>query len=584
VARHDTFLIGDFPVAYWPKYTYDTRTKPGVFRGVGWGGSDRLGTVVTTTWAPLNLGLFSGLQRWSDLIVKADYYTMRGPAVGSEFTYERPSLEGTLETFYLKDKAERDKQPGTPLVKHENRGRVLWRHRQYPFGEKEWRVDAELSYLSDRSFLREFYEPEFKTGKEQETDLYVRRLRDNEGATLLLKKRINKFQTQTEAMPLLSYQRISQPLWEDRLNFTSQSEVGYLDTKIDDELNVTDPTTFTRLQRTTGNSVRFDSNNTIGWPFQLWIFKMKPFVGGRVTAYSKSLKDQGPNDGPAVGRLATLLGMDASTSFWRVYSLESKLLRIHRLRHIVTPEFRWEVAPTVTKDPDDLLQTVTGGPTNLLQYGLADGMDTYNSLVFGVRNRLQTQRGTPKTTVDLLDLDLEVHLLPKRNDTNKLVTHTVGNAEGFLIPKRDSFLQYDLRSQITDRISVVSERNEFNLDKFTFDVLNFGINFKRTPEWSHFVGFRHLNDISSTLILGTNLVLGEKWGLNFSEVYDFRSESVTGKTSSRNLATGVSLYRKAHDYTGIFTLNFDVANRNTSIKFDILPTGFKKPVGRRYSF
>ncbi|MFN3467635.1 MAG: LPS assembly protein LptD, partial [Candidatus Brocadiales bacterium] len=439
---------------------------------------------------------------------------------------------------------------------------------------EHWRADAELSYLSDRAFLREFYEREFKEGKEQETDLYLRRLEDNESITFLLKKQIHRFDTGLETLPQLSYQLISQPLWQDRLNFTSQSELGYLDFQLDDELNVRDPARYTRLQRTTGSSLRMDNNNTLSWPFQFWIWKLKPFVGGRVTAYSKSLKNHGPNDGPPAGRLATSLGLDTSTNLWRVYGLESKLFRIHRLKHIITPELRWEAGPIVTENPDDLLQ-----------YGPADGLNRYNSFILGIRNRFQTRRGpaSMQKIVDLFDLDLELHLIPDQNGPEKNVIHTAGNAEGFLIPQKDSFLQPDFRSQLTDRIALVSERNEFNLNEFTMDVFNLGVTFQNTPNWSQFLGYRFLKDISSVVILSTNLLLKEKWGLTFTEVYDFKAEDFTGSTSSKNLSTGIGLSRRAHDWTGMLTLSFDVVNRNTTVRFDILPVGIKRPIGRKYS-
>lgn len=573
VARQNTFLLGDHTVAYWPKYTYDTRTKPGFYKGTSWGSTDRLGTFISTTWDPLALGIFPSLSRWSDLIVKLDYFFKRGPAAGSEFTYKRTNMVGSLEAFYIKDSLERDLQPGGGIVEHENRGRVLWRHRQHL--SKEWRADAELSFLSDRGFLREFYEREFKEGKDQETDLYFRKLEDNESLTFLLKKQIHRFDTGLEALPQLSYHKISQPLWEDKLNFTSQSELGYLDFHLDDELDVRDPVRFRRLQRTTGNSLRLDSNNTLARPFQLWTWKLKPFVGGRMTAYSKSLEAQGPNDGPPVGRLAASLGLDASTSFWRIYSLESKLLHIHKLRHVITPELRWEAGPVVTENPGDLLQ-----------YEPADGLDKYNSLIFGIRNRLQTRRGptSQQKTVDLLDLDLEVHLLPSPEDSEEFVTRTVGNAEGFLIPEKDSFLQPDFRSQITDRIALVSERNEFNLDKFTFDVLTFGVNFQNSPQWSYFLGYRFLRDIMSSVVFNTSLLLKEKWGVNFGESFGLKAQDPTGRTFSQNLETSLAFFRHAHDWTGIMTLRFDVVNRNNVVKFDVIPRDFKKPTGRRQSF
>ncbi|MEK7821740.1 MAG: LPS assembly protein LptD, partial [Planctomycetota bacterium] len=316
---------------------------------------------------------------------------------------------------------------------------------------------------------------------------------------------MHRFDTGPEALPQLGYQLISQPLWEDRLNLTSQSSLGYLDFRIDDQMHTKDPTRYQKLKRTTGSSIRMDNNNTLSWPFQLWIMKFRPFVGGRVTAYSKSTKDQGPNDGPAVGRLATSLGLDASTNFWRIYSTESKLFRINKLKHVITPDFRWEAGPTVTKNPD-----------HLLQYEPSDGLSKYNALVFGIRNRFQTRRGPPSQlrTVDLLDLDMEVHLLTSPSDGPEGdTTHYVGNAEGYLIPKKHSFLQPDIRAQLTDRLALTSERSEFNLDDFRFDFYNVGITFQNSPKWYQFLGYRFIRDISSTVSVSTNLVVKEKWSL-----------------------------------------------------------------------
>ncbi|HHT9153030.1 MAG TPA: LPS assembly protein LptD, partial [Candidatus Hypogeohydataceae bacterium YC40] len=556
-ARQDTFLVGEHPVAYFPKYTFSTRTKPGVFRGISPGSSSRLGTFVSTNWDPLNLGFLSGLNRWSDMVVKGDYYSKRGPSVGSEFNYKRPNILGSLETFYLRDKLKHDINITEEPIENPNRGRVLWRDR-VKLGEY-WRADTELSFLSDRDFLREFYEREFKEGKEQETDLYIRRLEDNKSFTFLVKKQIEKFDTGLEALPQLSYQLISQPLWEDRLNFTSQSELGYLDFKLDDELNTRAPALFTKLQRTTGNSFRMDNNNVLAWPFQLWIWNLKPFVGGRITAYSKSLRSEGPNDGPPVGRLAASLGMDASTTFWRIYSLESKLLHINKLRHIITPEFRWEAGPVVTENPDKLLQYYPSrDPENLQQNPMADGLDTYNSFIIGIRNRLQTRRGVPSMlkTVDLLDLNLELHVLPSPKNTDSFVTHTVGNAEGFLIPEKDTFIQPEFKSQLTDRIELVSERNEFELKDLTFNIFSFGVKYQYSPNFSQFLGYRFLKDISSSVILGTNLVLKDKWGMNFTESYDLRAVDATGVTSTRNLGTGLNLFRCSYDWRGMYCLRF----------------------------
>ena len=124
-------------------------------------------------------------------------------------------------------------------------------------------------------------------------------------------------------------------------------------------------------------------------------------MGGRLTGYSKSLENNGLN-GDATGRFIGSLGFEGSTQFWRAYALESKLLRINGLRHIITPEVRWIAAPIVTKKPFDLLQ-----------YERSDALNDYNTATISLRNRMQTRRGPPwaLTTVDLLEFDIGAHIL-----------------------------------------------------------------------------------------------------------------------------------------------------------------------------
>ena len=354
-AYDNVFYFGQIPTAYLPVYKYDTQKKESLLIGYGVGSSQRFGTFLRTAWNPYALAFVpSSLSDWSSLVTKLEYLNKRGPAGGFEFEYDRDDTgtEGFLETYYVKDKLLRDEVPPRLPITDKNRGRVLWRNRQEV--TEELRADTELSYLSDRGFLKEYFEEEFQEGKKQETYLNLRRLKDNRGATFLAKDEINKFQTGFEAWPQVTYHAIGQPLWENRLNMTSESNFGYLNMQIGNELESSNNDVFNRLRSTTGKSFRFDSDNTLSAPFKWWILKANPFVGGRLTGYSKSLENNGPN-GDATGRFIGSLGFEGSTQLWRAYALENKLLRINGLRHIITPEVRWIAAPIVTKKPEDLL-------------------------------------------------------------------------------------------------------------------------------------------------------------------------------------------------------------------------------------
>lgn len=579
-AYNNIFYFGDAPVGYMPVYKYDTRKKEALLEGYSVGNSTRFGTFVRTDWNPFALPFVpTSVSRWSELLVNIDYLHKRGPALGLEYDYRRREmgLEGFLQTYYVADGLNRDEANtalGRQEIENNNRGRVLWRHR-HQFTE-EWRLDAEISFLSDRNFLREYFEKEFKEGKEQETYVYLRRLKDNRAATFLLKEQIHRFDTGLESLPALSYHIIGEPLWDNRLNLTSESQVAYLNFAIDDELDTRNSSSFNKLQQTTSSSFRLDTNNTLSWPFRLWVLKASPFIGSRVTAYSRSREDGRAHEETPTGRFIGSLGFEASTQFWRIYGLESRLLRINGIRHIITPEMRWTVSPIVTQ-----------GPNGLLQYERLDGLDDYSSAVIGLRNRMQTRRGPPwrLETVDLLDFDVELHLFSSPDEPPKgPVTRTMLTAEGIIMPQRDSFLQYDLRAQLTNRLSLASERNEFSLSDNSFDVLNWGASFQKSEAWRYFLGYRFIRNTSSTVTVGTDVLVGKKWRINFSEGFDFGVEDEQGNETSKNLYTNFTFTREAHDWIAGFNLSFDVVNRNKAFSFVFQPKGIKKGFQRSYSF
>ena len=70
-------------------------------------------------------------------------------------------------------------------VPDELRYRIRWQHRhELPH---KMRIDLELSRISDRGFLREYFEDELREDKEQETIAYFRKQQDNHPASMLLK-------------------------------------------------------------------------------------------------------------------------------------------------------------------------------------------------------------------------------------------------------------------------------------------------------------------------------------------------------------------------------------------------------------
>jgi hypothetical protein len=134
-------------------------------------------------------------------------------------------------------------------------------------------------------------------------------------------------------------------------------------------------------------TIRFDTNNMLNAPFRLLGQTFNPFIGTRFTGYSESVKVDpvtGRNEGEGAprGRIAVPIGFNTTRSFSRTYSVYNKFLDVNRLRHTIMPELAFNFIPIVTQDPEDLNQ-----------FDGTDALDTYSSISFGLRNRLQTKRG-----------------------------------------------------------------------------------------------------------------------------------------------------------------------------------------------
>ncbi|ODS32032.1 MAG: hypothetical protein SCARUB_02852 [Candidatus Scalindua rubra] len=549
-AQKNTFYAGNIPLMHFPfNLSFDANRRSSFLKDWDIGRTSRFGPFIKTDWDIYSFAFAEKMGDWSDLTLSLDYLEKRGPAVGLDFEYTKPDYSGNMNTYYINDSEDTD--VNNVPVEDDNRGHFLWRHRQ--FLANNWRADIEISHVADRSYYREFYESEFKQEKDKETMIYLRKIYDNKGITFLANKQLRDFDTlvdsqrlnrTNETLPELKYRIIGEPLWGDRLNFTSETELAYHDRVIDrippkkaEEqflgrgALLTAERVFDRgpVRFEPKETIRFDTNNTLNAPFRLFSQRFNPFVGIRFTGYSESVKEdpvtqRNEGDGTARGRIALPLGFNTSTTLSRTYSIYNKFLNINRLRHILIPEARFVFIPLITQNPEDLNQ-----------FDGIDSLDTYQSIVLGVRNRFQTKQGETggETPVDFADFDIEFNFFPGNSGLNR---------------KLDDFIKLDLKLKLSDRLSFLSENNEYNLGKGSFDVVNFGLGYDYMPKWNIFIGNRFIDDISSSLVLSSEYFLSEKWRVGFFEQFDFKSrqrdEAGRGiRDESQNLSTKFVLSR-----------------------------------------
>ena len=271
----------------------------------------------------------------------------------------------------------------------------------------------------------------------------------------------------------------------------------------------------------------------------------------------------GRNEGSGTprGRMAIPIGINTSTTLSRTYSVYNKFFNINRLRHIMVPELSLNFIPVVTQNPEDLNQ-----------FDGIDAIDTYQAIKLGMRNRLQTKRGEPgkEETVDIVDFYTGFNLFPGNAGLNR---------------KRDDFIEVYLKVKLTDRVSFLSEGNEFNLNKGGVDILNTDLRYI-TPKLKLSIGNRFVDNTSSTIHFRSTLALNEKWSVNFAEQYAFRGEQKDaigrGRDYSRqSLYTSVTVTRYFHDWLARMSISqIGTREDDNIVRFDILPRGLGATTGR----
>ncbi len=494
-----TLNVGGHPIAFWPYVRGNVDTSETAIRGMRTGFSDDFGFELETKW-----GLFNvlGLQTppGFDSTLNLDYFSERGPAIGIDANYEREKYFGLLRSYLMTDHGEdnlgEDREEVSP---HDVRGRLLVRHRQYL--EDDWQLSLELSYLSDKSFLEEFFETEFDTGKEQETLLYLKKQRDNWAFTAALQARILDFYTQTERLPDFSLHLVGESLPGGAVWY-SENRAGIVRYRDADQ-------TFRELLRDgrtigSGSTPRADTRQELDMPIDIGPVRFVPFAAGRGTAW-----DDSPHDG-GLARGFGIVGVRGSSYFTRVYpQTRSSMFDVDGIRHIIKPDITAWTAES-NRDKEDLFpfdETVE-------EIAATDGVTV------GVRQRWQTKRGAAENrhTVDVVTLDLE---LAAFNDSES--DETTNGYTSSSRPENSISHNYFNTSfvwRINDRTALLNESN-YDVNDGQFDIMNVSLAVERTPRLSYLIGYRFIDETESNLLgLDINYRLTEKHTLAVRELFD----------------------------------------------------------------
>jgi hypothetical protein len=546
-ARDTTLRVGRVPVFWWPRLSGDPQAIP--LRDLRLENSSGSGAALKSTWNAYSLIGVRPPNPGDSLDLMIDEYFDRGPAVGADIRWGRPAGQGGLFAYTIP--YDRGTDLLTTGVKKDHdgdfRGIVLGEHRAEL--NRDWTLFAEGAYLSDPTLADGFFEPMARTRREFATSLYLRRLRANseffaEGRGNTNDFIANQYLLESQGynvmkLPDVGYLRLADDLlpeypgllaWSSeyratrmRLQFhdTTAEEIGFNRAIRSKALfGIAPDQTIAEALRSRGFSEkwvdRFDTRHELAMPMAAGPLNITPFLIARFTGYDDDFSEYSPGaDEPY--RLWGAAGVTLSTEVQRIDNgMESRLLDLHRVRHIITPSLTvWHAGSTI--DRVDLPVYDDGVES------LAEGTATR----LGISQLWQTQRGGPGRwrSVDVFRLDTDLVIssgdVDRESPINRYFDYRpeLSNLGG-------TFGEVTAAWQVTDVLTLAA-RETFDFEINQSARTSAGARIQHNPEFSSFGEVLFLNAQDQTYaIVGADYQLTRKYDFSGNAAYDTRRGDV----------------------------------------------------------
>ncbi len=583
-ARDITLRAGGVPFFYLPRFKGEVDKIP--LRDLRFESSSNSGAAIKTAW---DLFGSTGLKAppGLDSNVLLDWYFDRGPGLGSKSAYRSPTgdADGTLFAYMLPIDFGRDSLSSGVKVgrDHEFRGIVLG---DYSLRLNDrWTVQLEGSQISDENFVDAFFRPLAKEGREITSSAYLKRQSDATLLTFLAKGEFNDFtpnqyllQSQgfnVDKLPEGAYYRLADDLlgqsapgalvWSHEyragrmsLNFTepTAAELGY-DTPAlafaafgfnDPNLS---PGDALRARGYTESAVlRADTRQELTGNFQYGVFKISPFLTGRLTAYDDSFDEFSSKSAPHGDeqyRYWYSAGIRTSTQITRVNNaVDNQLLDLHRTRHIIEPS-----------------ATLWYAGANLSQQDLPTYDDSVESIAtgtvgnFNIAQTWQTQRGGPGRwrSVDVLKLNTGITGSTDDADFESPIKRFYDYRPEY--SQLGNFANLDAAWQVTDVVGLTAD-TIYDLDINQPARTSAGGVFRHSPDFSTYAEVRYINVLDATYVnFGADYRLTRRYTIGFNTSFDtdeneFQSYNFRFRRRVPEADIGLSLaYSDVSDETSI---------------------------------
>lgn len=613
-SQNNFVYVGNVPIFYWPTLATNLE-EPNYYISNLRVRNDRIygfQTLVDLDMFQL-LGVTDPLPG-TDWDLSLDYLNERGFGYGTTVEYGRDSFfdivgptSGLFDAWFIDDNGvdnlgffRRDIVPEETY-----RGRLFWNHRQ-KLAEgflAGWTVQAEVGWISDRTFLEQYYEQEWDDRKDQITGVRLRRVRDNRSLLVEANGQLNPFFTQTQWLPRLDHYMLGQDLAGESLTWHSHSSLAYANQNIASE--PTNPVLagqFALLpweQNAAGDRARpegerFITRNQIAAPLDFEPFKVVPFATGELGHWGSDL------EGNDIQRAYVQAGLRASIPFWTVNpQIQDPVFNLNGLAHKVVFDMEASISesnrnftefPMYDEIDDDVFDDIRrrlffapfGGelagtffdpstsPTtidgkfdprmyllrsNSQSWVTSPAMEVVDDLTqvrFGMRHRLQTKRGLPgrQHVVDWVTLDSNVTWFPDENRDN------FGSPLGLA--------DYDFRWHLGDRFTLVSD-GAADFFGEGFRTLSGGMLINRPSRGNLYLGYRTLRGpfTADVLTATVNYRLNPKWVASASAVVDF--------SEAGNIGQSITFSRIGESLIVSLGANIDESKDNVGFNFLVEP-------------
>ena len=588
VAHDATFQAYNIPYFYLPTMAGNFTQKGSPLRSIYTESSSRFGTGVRSTF-----GLFETLgilpPEDLDLSFHLDYLNDRGFGTGLDGTYQGGFIDENTKdpwdfdgrfTSYLVndhgyDRLGADRNDVDP--DRNIRGKLLWEHQH--FFPDDWQAQLRFGYLSDPTFLEEWYQNEFDTAQPYDASAYLKHQKDTEAFTFLLEGPTRNFvtvadqlqeNTQVERYPEIGYRRIGDSFAGDNLTFYSENSLSALGfdrsrtTPADIGFQTGDTPGIPSYAETGVDSTttfRGDTRQEVDYPVQLGQLKVMPFVFGRYTGYS----DSPTNDNQQ--RLFAGTGVRINTAFWRVDdSAYSQLWDINRVRHVIEPEINlFTSGSTVQRD-------------QVFDYDEdVDKINDVSAAQFALHQSWQTKRGGAGLfrSVDFFTFNVEMNLFNHQpTSTTDLLAPRGFRGLYFPSEPEDSIPRNSINAdslwRVSDSTALLADE-QYNLDANELATASVGLAVQREDRVAYFLGLRYIGQLNSTVAsVSTSYQVSLRYNVAVNESID------VGTQRSEN--SSFTLTRHFDRFFASLTLYYDQINRESGFRFGFVPEGLGKGV------